>query len=282
MSGRKLAIPTAGGGKLTQRPNGNGPDPSQEGVICAAWQGTNKGEPCRVVIRVDGFVEDIAVTRDASGEVSEYGFPCGVMNVRYTCGGRTQEVLVDAVNQSALTVWAESVECTPQWDKRRIQRLGDIDNIKPCRSQYLVAAISACPTDTGASDARYLDVIKSDVTVDIDGDTFEVCILPIPAGARGIRLLNSKTPEKLQNEDVLSDVEFFAFVTDPNAFIVAGEGWVEAFISTDFNMPSSTSVIIVPPVARFALLYFATADFESIQLPCFAEWILSPNTLPGY
>src|SRR5262245_19509654 len=110
-TGRKLAIPRAGAGilKLTEGKQLSG----ERGVTCAAWQTEEQNKdgaqpiPKRVVIRCDGTLKDQRGTTQAAG------YPCAVLEIRYAIGGLEKSVLVDAGGQSALTVWAQSVDVTP-------------------------------------------------------------------------------------------------------------------------------------------------------------------------
>ena len=269
MASVQLATPLSGGGSMT-RAEGNRPVTKQLAKWVAAWQSHEKGVPKRVVIRCDGFVRDISVERDAGGSVVEYGFPCAVLNVRYTIGAYEREVMVDAVNQSALVVWAISVEVTPEWDERRISRLDTYD-IKPSRDQYLAAAISECCGDEGQADARWLDMIRVDQTVLGPGEaTFEVSIHPIPNGARGVRFLNATVEgDPVSVPDLAQQV---TFVTDDQAWLTSNTGIVETAVDGLTNQ----SQIMVPAVARFLIVAFPQGTIETFDTPTWLEWILSP------
>jgi len=245
---------------------------SREELI-AAWKTPEQGEgsdgnrtaPKRVVVRVDGYVSD---QHDINGS---QGFPCAMVQVIYRVGGFTREVLVDAVNQSALVVWAETVEVKSIWDKRRIARLAAFEfdeesaPVLPCISQDIACAISAWHDgDTGAADARWLDMIAIDATT----DTLEISTHVVPNGARGVRFLNGLTtafvPVRLANL-----AQFIVFATGPNG----------GFIESVDNGLTDQSTIAVPVCAKMLSIAFPLGTLATCASPVWLEWIMAPATV---
>ena len=218
------------------------------------------------MVRCDGYSEK---QTDESGSP---GIPCAVLKVRYTIGGLTKTVLVDAIGQSALVVWAESVDVEPVWDDRRIARLA-VQSVSPWSTQNVAAAINADATggDYGAADARYLDVLNIDATGD---DDTEWSIHPIPEGARGVRFLNALVSGA--NFDTADKANFIAFSADtfPNYPV----GLIELAI----NSVSDQAIVIVPALARYLFVQFPAGTIDSFDAPSWLEWVLAPNTLPGF
>lgn len=255
-----LAVPRTGVGWLHW--NAGKRDSNERGRLIAAWQTPEKGAPKRVVIRTDGII-----TEDADGG----GIPCGVLAIRYTIGGLKRQVLVDPLKQNALVVWAESVDVEPVWDDRRINRLAQY-SVNPCNVQQVAAAISSSGEhgDSGAADARWIDVLALDETLD---DDTEWSVHPIPDGARGVRFLN-------------------ALVNDAN-FATADQATKILFSSTKFaNLPTGVietaidgitdqSIILVPSGAQFMFVQFPAGTFDSFDTAPWVEWMLSPSTLFG-
>jgi len=267
----KLATPRSGVQRL-HWVDGR-PVTKEQGQIVSAWQSPEKGAPKRVVIRCDGVLSDEAATRDAQGQLTTAGFPCAVLEVRYTIGGLTKKVLVDALSQSALAVWAESVDVEPVWDMRRIARIAD--SIAPCQEQLLAATANSNQGvgDTGVADARWLDAIHQDFD-EGEGDP-EWSIHPIPEGARGVRILNAKIGGTIVSlQDAAEQIIFSA-----DSFPRLPNGAVEYFIDDDTVPP--TSIIIVPTVARFLFLAFNSGTIATFDSPAWIEWIMAPATLPG-
>lgn len=276
---RKLAAPRSGIQRLSRVDEL--PVDSQLGMIIAAWQtderssdvpGQGYNVPKRVVIRCDGVLVDQASARDAQHQQTAPGFPCAVLEIRYTIGGLTKKVLVDAGGQSALTVWAESVDVVPIWDERRIARIAD--SIDPCLEQLLGAAINSDEIhgDSGAADARWLDAIHQDV--DEGEGELEWSIHPIPEGARGMRFLNA-----LLDEDNLSVADATTFVAwSADKF----DDYPNGLVQLNINGATTTSIVIVPTVARYLFLAFPSGTIGQFDVPAWIEWIMAPATLPGY
>jgi hypothetical protein len=269
-TGRKLAVPRAGAGILKLE---SGKQLSQErGVICAGWQTEEQNAdgaqpiPKRVVIRCDGTL------KDQRGPTQAAGWPCGVLEIRYAIGGIEKSVLVDAVSQqSALTVWATSVDVTPVWDQRRIDRLAAL-NAEPCRSQLLGAAINSSQGagDMGPADARWLDVIN----VDDDDETTEFSIHPIPDGARGLRFLDTLVSGVMTSVPALTTMIAWSADTFDN--------FPNGCVQFNTNGATDTSILIAPPLARYLFLGFPSTTISTFDIPSFIEWIMAPATLPGY
>jgi len=270
-SSAKLAIPRSGVQKLDLI---NGlPDKRQE-ITLAAWQTPEKGTPKRVVVRVDG---NITNQLDINGVG---GIPCAMVDIRYTIGGYVRNILIDAVNQSALTLWAESVDVTGVWDTRRIERIASVDQGNlPCIGQQVAASISACECgDTGAADARWLDAIHHDGDTggNEDPDAKEWSIHPIPPGARGVRFLDALIDGATASvPSATIDIVWSATTFDQ---------YPKGFIQANTNGATDTSILIAPPCARFLFISFLTSTsfFSGLDVPTFIEWIMAPNTLPGY
>lgn len=249
------------------------PVTSEQGQIVSAWQSPEKGAPKRVVIRCDGVLVDEAATRDAQHQLATPGFPCAVLEVRYTIGGLTKKVLVDALSQSALSVWAESVDVEPVWDTRRIARIAD--SIAPCQEQLLAATANSNQGvgDTGIADARWLDAIHQDFD---EGEADpEWSIHPVPEGARGVRLLNAVIDGDVVLLNTITErIEFSA-----DSFQQRPNGVIEYFVGSG-GVPS-TSIIIVPACSRFLFIGFNSGTIETFESPAWIEWIMAPATLPG-
>ncbi len=276
---RKLAVPRSGVGRLTRVDDL--PVDKELGQIIAAWQteerssdqpGQGYNVPKRVVIRCDGVLVDQASARDAQHQQTSPGFPCAVLEIRYTIGGLTKKVLVDALSQSALTVWAESVDVVPVWDERRLARLED--SIAPCLEQLLAAAINSDEIhgDSGPADARWLDVIHQDFD-EGEGDP-EWSIHPIPEGARGMRFLNALISG--DNTSVADTTLFVAWSAD------TFDNYPNGLVQLNINGATTTSIVIVPTVARYLFLAFPSGTIASFDVPAWIEWIMAPATLPGF
>jgi hypothetical protein len=269
-SSAKLAIPRSGVQKLDLI---NGlPDPRQE-ITFAAWQTPEKGTPKRVVVRIDGHITN-QLTDDGDFQA---GWPCGVVNVRYTIGGYVKNVLIDATNQSGLVLWAESVDVTAVWDTRRITRLS---NNNACIGQQVAASISACECgDTGAADARWLDVLALDATTGSSESPptfFDWSIHPIPPGARGLRFLDA----------LVGQLTFSVPSATVNIVWSADtfDNYPGGFIQANTNGATDTSILIAPPCAKFLFISFLHGGnfFSNLDCPTFIEWIIAPSTLPGF
>lgn len=264
VTSRKLATPRSGVQRL-RRVDGKSVT-AELSQLVAAWQTEEPGAPKRCVIRCDGY------TNKQTDEDGNAGFPCACLSVRYTIGGLTKSVLVDAIGQSALTVWAESIDVEPVWDERRIARLA-AQSVAPWSEQTLAAAINSDSSggDYGAADARYLDVLNVDST---DDDDNEWSIHPIPEGTRGVRFLNALVGGA--NYETADKANFIAFSADtfPNYPV----GLIELAI----NGESDQSIIIVPACARFLFIQFPSGTVGSFDTPAWIEWVMAPNTLPGF
>lgn len=252
-----LAIPRTGCQRLTDGGQ------SKECITFAAWQSPQDKTPKRVVIRVDGLVNDY---KDADGNT---GFPCGVVKVSYAIGGLNKEVLLDCLTQSALVVWANSVEVAAYRDTNRIAALAPY-SIKPCADQTVAAAISACECgDTGLADARYLDVVP--LTTEGSGN-IQSFFYAIPAGARVVRLL----PGAKQSDTVLNEVQWgggvFFTANDPRKAGVIG-----LIESRDVT---TRTAYTIPANARFlALNSNDSGDIAELVTPPFIEWIMAPASV---
>lgn len=258
---RKLALRPCGVGQMTW-PKVTG----QEGVTLAAWQTPELDIPKRVVVRIDGVINN-ALDTDGNG-----GFPCAVARVDYTQGGMSKSVLVDP--QSSLPVHAQSIEVTPVWDQRRIDRLAVLDLAlkKPCKSQNIAAAMSVGDDsgDTGPADARYLDVIK----VDASDDTTEWSVHPIPNGCRGFRFLDTLVDDEMVSVPGLTSIIALSvqpFSRYPSGVIQLNDGGV-----------TDTSILITPAHAAYLFLGFPTNTIATFDIPAWVEFIMGLETLPGY
>lgn len=241
---------------------------SQLGMICAAWQNITAKTPVRVVIRVDGQANK------SRGDAVE--FPCAVLRVDYTQGGLARTVKIDCADQqSALVVWADSVECIPEWDDRRIERIAA--TYKPKPENIITAAISAGEQgDFGAADARWLDAIHVDATT----ETHEVSIHPIPFGARGVRFLNTLVSGA--NFSVPNAALFIAWSAEPWLFPDSTVAFPKGLVQVNIHGETDTSILIAPPVAKYLFLIFTKGTIASFDVPSFLEWDYSPDTLPGF
>jgi len=275
-----LSVPRSGGTKmnLTNGDGGGGEGmlgPTEQ--VIAAWQTTEDGTegpghysaPKRVVIRCDGDVCNQG--RDISGN---QGFPAAVLQIRYTIGTLVRQVLVDCVNQSALVVWAQSVDVKTVWDRRRVSRMGiqhgETPGILPCASQDLAAAISACECgDSGVADARWLDCLAVD---DTDGITYETSIHPIPDGARGFRFLDALVGGTVVSTPGLTTK--IVFTAGEYANLPAG------FVEAVTNGATDTTIIAVPVTAKYLILYYPAGTIATFDTPAWLEWLIAPNTLP--
>lgn len=270
---RQLATPLSNSGRMT-RVVGNGENPAGKavtdelGITMVAWQGEERGVPARVVVRLDGLIHN---KKDLAGQL---GFPCAVVRVDYAVGGLSRSVLIDAVNQSALPLWAESLEVTPIWDERRISRLASY-SVAPCVAQQLAAAVSCTVVDTGEASGRYLDVLAADATTG-EETPLTWSIHPIPIGARGVRFLNYIDGSSAQSSLALADLA--AFVIDADAFIAdPTDGLVEAIV---VDPPKNSSIIHVPVDAQFLVVAIPTEDFPSS--PAWLEWVIAADYGSGY
>jgi len=258
-SGRELAIPRSGVQKLVLK-NGR-PDPSLE-IVIAAWQTPEKGIPKRMVVRIDGNV--INENTEASG--STKGFPCGMVQVRYSIGGYVREVLIDATNQSALTVWAETVEVQAIWDERRIERLSEQYGVLPDFAQMVAASISGCECgDTGIADARWLDALVGDT----EGETTVVSLHPVPNGARGVRFLNGISGGAIVcMANVATQIDFYS----------SGVVAANSFVETANNNVTDQAIINVPTTAKLLAITLPDSTLDDLDSPSFIEWVMSPMT----
>lgn len=263
-SGRQLAIPRSGSAQVNLDAN-NRPILGQL-ITFAAWENPEREEnaqggiPKRMVVRLDGHITS-----------TDDGFPIFVSKVRYSIGGYVREVLVDSVNQSALVVWAESIDVTAHFDKHRFDRM--ISQKDPSNAQILAASISGCECgDVGPADARYLDMIA----VDFHGeeDPTEWSLHRIPHGARGLRFLDAIVAGNMFSVPGATD----AILWSADNFDVFPGGFVQA----NTNGATDTSILIVPPVAKWLFLRFPAGTIASFQAPSWIEWIIAPNTLPGF
>lgn len=257
-SSRKLAIGRSGSSPLDFPEDGNIPDRgfAEQEITYAAWQTPETGVPKRVVVRCDGNV-----VANASS-----GFPCGVNLIRYTVGGYNREVLIDATNQSSLVVWAETVDVTARWDRRRMARLnGGV----PAPQQIVAASISACDCgDTGIGDGRWLDALAVDGTAS-DPD-IEISVHKVPNGARGVRFLNGLD-------------------TDGNLVRMANTALKVLFVTSADNAPieavnngvTDQSIITVPVVADQLVITFPLGTLENLESVAWIEWFMAPAMLPG-
>lgn len=255
-SSRQLAISRSGSAPLNFPDDGNIPDKGFDGqeITYAAWQTPELGVPKRVVVRCDGNV----VANPNSG------FPCGVNLVRYTVGGYNREVLVEATNQSALVVWAETVDVTARWDRRRIARLnGGV----PAPQQIVAASISGCECgDTGAADGRWLDALAIDATSS-DPDE-EASLHVVPNGARGVRFLNG----------INADGSIFRAAFTATDILFLSNGIV---VEAVFNGFTDQSVIMVPATADHLEIVFPLGTLEALGSVAWIEWMLAPSMLPS-
>jgi len=264
-----LAVPRSGVSRMVVSPEGL---LSREELI-AAWKTPEQGDgsngnrtaPKRVVVRIDGYISD---QHDVNGDT---GFPCAMVQVIYRVGGFTREVLIDAVNQSALVVWADTIEVKTIWDRRRIERLAafTLDDepapVLPCVSQDIACAISAWHDgDAGPADARWLDTISVDAATDL----IEVSLHQVPNGARGVRFLNgidsSGNPVRLAN------------VAKSITFSSAPSG---GFIESVDNGLTDQSTIAVPVCAGYLTIVFPLGTLASSIFPVWLEWIMAPGTV---
>jgi hypothetical protein len=228
-----------------------------------------------VVVRCDG---NIFKVRDYQNAI---GFPCAVLRVDYSIGGYQRSVLIDAVNQSGLVVWVNSLEVTPVWDARRIERLTtgtlalDMGEVYPCLEQTLAAAASACCNDTGEADARYLDVLNVDGTSETGGDppeTLEWSFHPVPNGARSVRFLNAtQDGAPIGVADAATLIIFIAGT--PDEYLASGEG----FLSSVNNGLTDTSQIIVPVDATHLLIAFPEDTLAGYDSRSWLEWHIGPS-----
>jgi len=257
-SGRQLAIPRSGSQKLVLNAAG-APDSSKE-IVLAAWQTPNKGIPKRMVIRIDGNVID---ENDKNGAK---GFPCAMVQVRYSIGGYVREVFIDATNQSALTVWAETIEVQALWDPRRIARLLAQYSVLPDLSQMVAAAISGCECgDTGIADARWLDVLNGDTV----GETTVISLHPVPNGARGVRFLNGIAGGAIvRMANVATMINFYASKSVE----------ANAFVETANNNVTDQAIINVPTTARLLAITLPDSTLDDLDSPAFIEWVMAPMT----
>jgi hypothetical protein len=281
-TGRQLAQGPSGVGRLVLTPEGN-PDQKRETMI-ACWQGVDRAIPQRLIVRCDGHIQD---WRDFEGV--NMGYPCAVLRVDYSIGGyqiggaggvavgsnapAMRTLFVDAVNQSALTIWATSVEVVPVWDRRRISRLAAFyDQLEsgsgnPCKQQHLAVAISAC--DYGPGNARWLDVVSflNESEVENNG----LSIHPVPPGARACRLLNATRSDGsiFEITDVLTAVQWATF---PNPDEPSSTNYVHQ------DTPSHCALDVPATASHLFLRFEDEADVNQVT-PFWVEWILSPEAI---
>lgn len=271
-NGRSLSIPRTGGGLMSLVGKAGAiltpPVPASE-IILAGWQTYERGVPHRCVVRCDGWVQD------SRGHIDQrkVGFPCAVLQVDYAIGGWNKSVRIDAVNQSALVVWAESIEVRQVWDTTRIARLESFYEISAntwpgaCLAQRVAAGITV--DDCGPADARYWDIMPF-ANGGVKGDITET-LLEIPLGARAIRMLNGSANDGsiIPFNDLLTRIAW----TD-DARTLGGE---HAIIYQD-TIPSDSCCIDVPPVATHVKLQYTTDNLGSEPAtPFIVEWIISPE-----
>lgn len=258
MTAKLQAIPPTGCQRLT---NGG---LSKELLTFAAWQSPDLTVPKRVVIRCDGLENDY---RDADGAP---GFPCGVAIVRITIGGLTKEVKVDCLTQSALVVWANSVDVTAHRDEARVTALAAW-NVKPAANQTIAAAISsACDCgDSGSADARYL----CPVDLNPEADQPQFLVFEVPHSARLLRLLPGASSAPALVDWSAGGVVYFS-ANDPikTSSLV---GMIEAADAT-----STRRTFTVPANARFMVLVIPAGEALATldQIP-WLEWVLAPSSV---
>lgn len=259
---RKLVTPRTGTQTLHRV---DGAAVQDELVMIAAWQSTEAKAPKRCVVRCDG---NFKTQLDEDGAP---GFPCAVLRIDYSIGGLSRRVLIDAVGQSALVLWAESIEVLANWDERRITRLATADR-HPWAEQAVAASINSDATvgDVGAADARWLDMLSNDAGTD---DHPEWSIHEIPAGARGVRFLNALVGGA--NVATASLADFIVFSAD------SFDNYPTGIVETAINGFTDQSVIMVPPGARYLFVEFPGGTIASLDEPTWIEWIFSPNSLFG-
>lgn len=271
-SGRGLSLKRTGGGLLSLidlTKSGAAqvrqiPDPAQETGI-AAWQTLETGVPHRCVIRCDGWVQSNKGNLQQSG----IGFPCGVLKVDYAIGGYNRTTLIEAVNQSALVVWAESIEVTKVWDIDRFNALktwweGQENNFPGMSLEQRVAvAISLDDRggDTGEADARHWDVVSFKNAPITSSHR-------IPDGARALRLLDGSTGSDAiaPFSDYLTGIKWS---DQPDGFNQIGS------ILYQDPIPDGNCALEVPPVATHLHLTYATFTTD-IAAPFIIEWVLAP------
>lgn len=261
-SSRKLSTPRTGSQILTRV---NGKAVETELILIAAWQSTEPRCPKRCVVRCDGLC------RTTKNEVGGSGFPCGVLLVDYTIGGLSKSVLVDAQCQSALVLWAESIEVRAAWDERRVTRLATVDRL-PWASQSVAASINSDANlgDQGPADARWLDMLAVDATGDDDD---EWSIHPIPEGARGVRFLNALASGA--NVETADTATLIVFSADMFASYPTG------IVETAIDGLTDQAVVMVPAGARFLFVQFPAGTIAGFDEPSWLEWVMSPNSLFG-
>lgn len=266
---RPLATALTGNAQLTDGGQ------SKECIVIAAWQTPDTGVPKRIVVRCDGRVNNV---KDADGNP---GFPCGVLLVRYTIGGLTREVKVDCLSESALTVWAESVDVQAYRDDARIAALAAFPwgPLKPCSKQVVTVAISPAG-DTGHADARYLDALLIPPATE-EGDDFDVW-LAVPPNARLLRLLPN-----VSGEDGDASATVIDWVANVSYLLwtVSGQRGgnataIEAVMPYDGSM--TQTVFTVPADAQWVKVRMSGGFYEQVNQtvgPIFAEWIMAPATV---
>jgi hypothetical protein len=146
--------------------------------------------------------------------------------------------------------------------------------MKPCREQLVAASINSDADigDTGAADARWLDVLNTDAETGND-PVLEWSIHEIPAGARGVRFLNALVSGA--NFATADQTSFIVFSSDTFANYPAG------FVETAIDGLTDQSVVIVPAGARYLFIQFPQGTVDSFDAPSWIEWIMAPNTLFG-
>jgi hypothetical protein len=262
ITGTKLVAPRTGS-QIVNRLDGKAVN--DQLVIIAAWETKEHKAPKRCVVRIDGII------RDQLDESKAPGFPCAMVSVQYSIGGLARKLLVDCVGQSALVLWAESIEVLAAWDERRVTRLAEY-SVKPCREQQVAAAINSDETvgDTGPSDARWIDVLALD---ELGEFSEEWSIHPIPNGARGVRFLNALAGGANVRTANLSTQILFS-----------SSQWANrptGVVETAINGFTDQSVIIVPAGAIYMFVQFPAGTFATFDTAPWVEWIMAPNTLFG-
>lgn len=255
--GRNLSVARTGGTILKRSDAGKSVATAE--TIIAEWQCPVTNTPERCVIRCDGRLQD----------KEPVGYPCGVLRIDYSIGGfQVQTCYIDCVNQSALVVWANSIEVIPVWDERRIERLAaffnglEVENPGIISEQKVAASITV--EDTGVADARWLDVITFNNTDDATS------IHPIPPGARGCRFLNSTlsgSGDIAPISDYLTRIRWAATADDSTTFNIHQDA-----------VPSDSCALDVPAGTTHLFLDFTAID-ATLTTPFWVEWIMSPVSL---
>jgi hypothetical protein len=250
-------------------------------ITIAAWQTEETGVPHRCVVRCDGWIQQRI--GNLAQNLTETGFPCGVLRVDYSIGGYQRSVMVEAVNQSALVVWAETIEVSKVWRRDRINTLSNwFETVKGggegnpwpglCISQRVGTAISLDDRggDTGEADARSWDIIPF---TNIDPPDPQPFIFEIPAGARALRLLNGTDDSGglVPFSDFLTTI---AWINNPNLLSAPALG--QSAVYQD-KVPTDTCALEVPPNATHLLLAYTVDTLETeMAMPFIIEWVLAP------